>query len=176
MKTMIHRFQQPVALLTIAVLAATTATSEAGRSIHRSVNVHSNRNVNINSNRNVHVNANVHRHVDVDIDRHHHGFGVGLAAGMVTGAVIGAAIAAPPRGYSTVYVGSAPYAYYGGTYYQPSSSGYVVVAPPIGVIVPVLPPGASVAVVNGGTYYSFNGLYYQPVLVNGGTQYRTVQF
>ncbi len=180
MKTFLQRFRQPVACLTFLALASSTIPGMAGPRVHRSVNVNrnvnfnGNRNVNINSNRNININSN--RHIDVDIDRRRPGFSVGLAAGMVTGAVIGAAIASPPRGYSTVYVGSSPYAYYGGTYYQPSSSGYVVVAPPIGVIVPVLPPGASVTVVNGGTYYAFNGLYYQPVMVGGMTQYRTVQF
>lgn len=185
MKSIIHRFSQPVTLLTIAALTAATVPGVGrppprppSRSVNvrtnKNVNVHSNRNVNINTNRN--VNINTHRHVDVDIDRHRPGFGVGLAAGLVTGAVVGAAIATPPRGYSTVYVGSAPYAYYGGVYYQPAASGYVVVAPPIGVIVPVLPPGASIVSVNGSPYYLFNGLYYQPVIVNGGTQYRTVQF
>lgn len=180
MKTFLQRFRQPVACLTVLALASSTIPGMAGPRVHRSVNVNrnvnfnGNRNVNINTNRNININSN--RHIDVDIDRRRPGFGVGLAAGLVTGAVVGAAIAAPPRGYSTVYVGSVPYAYYGGVYYQPAPSGYVVIAPPIGVIVPILPPGASLVSVNGAPYYLFNGLHYQPVIVNGATQYRTVQF
>lgn len=176
MKTILEHFSQPIACLTLCALIASTVPGVAGLRVHRSVNVNRNvhRNVNIGGNRNVNINS--HRHVDIDIDRRRPGFGVGLVAGLVTGAVIGTAIASPPRGYSTVYRGSSPYAYYNGVYYQPAPSGYVVVAPPIGVIVPMLPPGASVAVVNGGAYYLFNGLYYQPVIVGGMTQYRTVQF
>ena len=72
------------------------------------------------------------------------------------------------------YYGNSPYAYYGGTYYQPGPSGYVVVAPPVGVVVPVLPPGCAPYVANSITYYGLNGLYYQPVMVGGVIQYRTV--
>ncbi len=73
-----------------------------------------------------------------------------------------------------MYYGSAPYAYYGGVYYQPTNNGYVVAEPPVGVIVPSLPPGSVARVVNGMNYFEFNGLYYQPVIVNGSTAYKTV--
>lgn len=172
MKTIIspcHRLTG--SLVIVALLMASVEFAFAGR--HLSVR----RNVNVRSNTHINRDVHVRRDIDIDIDRHHHsGFGVGLAAGVITGAAVGALVSSPPRGYTTVYVGSSPYAYYGGTYYQQGPSGYMVVAPPIGAIVPVLPPGATVAVVNGVTYYVFNGIYYQPVFVNGVTQFRTVRF
>ncbi len=70
--------------------------------------------------------------------------------------------------------GGVSYAYYGGAYYQPASTGYVVVEPPPGAIVPTLPPGSTAATVNGQTYFVYNGTYYRPVLVNGATGYQIV--
>ncbi|MCF6310811.1 MAG: DUF6515 family protein [Verrucomicrobiales bacterium] len=185
-------------LVTVAVLGFSLIVADArphGRSVSRSRSVsrgggHRSVSRSTTVNRSTHVNRNVHvnrsRHVDVDVNRHHgyhgrpvhHGARVaaGVAVGVAAGVVVGAAIATPPRGYSTVYVSGAPYAYYGGTYYQPVDEGYVIAEPPVGAIVPTLPPGATATTVNGAVYYLFNGLYYQPVLVNGVTSYKTVRF
>jgi len=150
------------------------SSSHHTSSVHRSTST----NRNVKRSTNVNRNVNVNRHIDVDVHNRYYGRGgaaaIGAAAGLVTGFAIGAAVASPPRGYTTVYYGSNPYAYYGGVYYQPADNGYVVAQPPIGVIVPSLPPGATVQLINGVSYFVFNGLYYQPVIVNGTTAYKTV--
>ena len=159
--------------LLVVMAPPNTGSRRYRRSVHRSVNVH--------HNVDVHRNVNVHRDVDIDIDRHwfRPGFGVGVAAGAVAGTAagiaIGAAVAAPTRGYLPVYYGGVNYAYYGGYYYQPAATGYVVVKPPLGAIVPTLPPGATATTVNGQTYFVYNDTYYKPVLVNGATGYQVVQ-
>ena len=84
-------------------------------------------------------------------------------------------LAAPPGGYIPVYYRGVNYAYYGGYYYQPASTGYVVVEPPLGAIVPTLPPGSTATTVNGQTYFVYTNTYYKPVLVNGATGYQVVR-
>lgn len=168
-----------IALLTaVATSASLMAGPLGGRSINRNIN--SNRSINSNRNVNVNRSLNVNRHVDVDVNnRYYHrggGFVAAAVAGTIAGIAIGAAVTAPPRGYRTIYYGGAPYAYYGGVFYQPAPSGYIVVTPPVGATVPMLPPGAVVALVNGISYYSFEGYYYQPVIMSGVTQYRVVRF
>lgn len=165
------RFGSPL-MVSGALLALAPALLEAGgyrRSVHRSVNVH--RNVD------VHRNVNVHRDVDIDVNRGwvRPAFGAGVVAGTVAGIAIGAAVTAPPRGYVPVYYGGVNYAYYGGYYYQPASTGYVVVEPPVGAILPTLPPGSTATTVNGQTYFIYNNTYYKPVLVNGATGYQVVR-
>ena len=119
------------------------------RSVHRSVNVHSHKSVRVNS----------YRHVDVDV--HHHGYGgVGFGVGMFTGLVIGTAIASPPPVHTTVIVSGSSYMYADGVYYQPASSGYVVVGAPVGAIVATVPPGSVQVVMVATTYYYLNGAYY----------------
>jgi len=59
-----------------------------------------------------------------------------------------------PFGYIPIYAGGTTYYYYDGVYYEPTLSGYVVVAPPLGAIVPVLPPGTE-AIVTGDTVYYY---------------------
>ena len=178
--TLGHRSTAAIALLTAMVTTSSLMAGPfGGRSINRNVNINSNRSFNSNRNINVNRNLNVNRHVDVNVNnRYYHrpgGFVAGAVAGTIAGIAIGAAVTAPPRGYRTVYYGGSPYAYYGGVFYQPAPSGYVVIAPPVGAVVPMLPPGAVVTNVNGVTYYSYDGYYYQPVLVSGATQYRIVQ-
>lgn len=129
------------------------------RSVHRSVNVHAHRNVHVNT----------RRHVDVDV--HHRGYGgAGFGVGMVTGLVIGAAIATPPPSYTTVVVSGSSYMYDNGVYYQPASSGYVVVGAPVGATVATIPPGAISVVLGATTYYYLNGAYY----VQQGTAFQVV--
>lgn len=126
------RIVPAVAFLVIFSLCGNATARHFGHgSVHRSVNVHANRNVHVNT----------YRHVDVDV--HHHGYGyggVGFGVGMFTGLVIGTAIAAPPPAYTTVVVSGSNYLYADGVYYQPASSGYVVVGAPIGATVAAVPP------------------------------------
>lgn len=177
MNTKSMAFGKVLAFAALASLYIPQVSEARGRSVHRNVNV--NRNVSRSGyNRNVNVNRNTNVNVDVH-NRYYNrgGFGAGLAVGAVTGVAVGAAIAtAPPYGYRTVYARNTPYAYYGGVYYQPAATGYVVVAPPVGVIVPTLPPGSTAVVVNGVSCFQFEGSYYQPVLCNGVAQYQVIAF
>lgn len=172
---LIHRSITATALVVLSAFLSSDTAHAWGRgrvSVSRSFNVHGNFNRNVN----IHRDVDINRHVDIDVDHHYHGgrFAAGMAVGTITGLAIGAAVAAPPRGYVPVYVGANPYYYYGGVYYQPASTGYVVVAPPVGVIVPNLPPGSTSMVVNGVTHFVFNGTHYLPVMVNGVTEYQVV--
>ncbi|WP_009961361.1 DUF6515 family protein [Verrucomicrobium spinosum] len=192
-----YRGSAVATLVTALVIPHALDAGPRGGSVHRSVNrsthVHasggynrSHVDVNRNVHRDTHVNVDrrhqdidIHRdvHRDVDIDVHNRYYGrSGFVAGAVTGLAVGAAIATLPRGYRTVYVGSVPYAYSGGVYYQSAASGYVVVDPPVGAIIPELPAGAVVTVRSGVNYYVVNQVYYQPVIVSGVTQYRVVRF
>jgi hypothetical protein len=92
------------------------------------------------------------RHWDIDEDRHHSYFWFGFHPGMVIGTL--------PLGYSQVYVGGNPYYYDQGVYYQPGSSGYVVVNPPVGALVAQLPPGAEAIQVGPTVYYYVAGAFY----------------
>lgn len=65
-----------------------------------------------------------------------------------------------PPGYFEFYAGGAPYYYSDGIYYEPQSSGYVVVAPPVGAVVPALPPGVETIVAGPTIYYYANGTFY----------------
>ncbi len=60
-------------------------------------------------------------------------------------------------------VGGALYYHNAGAYYRNTSSGYIVVRPPVGAVISVLPSGYQAAVVNGVVYYSYGGSYYQQV-------------
>jgi len=79
------------------------------------------------------------------------------------------------RGCTTAYANGVAYQNCGGTYYQPSGSGYVVVAPPpsvpVGTTVAVLPAGATTTTLGGVRYYVANGVYYRPYLSEGRTVY-----
>lgn len=73
---------------------------------------------------------------------------------------LGAVLGAVPAGYVPLYVGGNPYDYYQGVYYQPSSSGYIVVTPPLGAVVPQPPPGAEAIPVGPTVYYYAAGAFY----------------
>lgn len=59
---------------------------------------------------------------------------------------IGAVVPALPPGYTTVFIDSRPYYYYGYTYYASGPGGYVVAAPPAVPVAPVTVPPAAVPV------------------------------
>lgn len=92
------------------------------------------------------------RHWDLDEERRHAYFWSGYSAGMP--------VVTLPSGYLSIRVGSVPYDYYDGVFYQPGQTGYVVVAPPPGALVPTLPPGAETMVVGPYTYYYAGGAFY----------------
>lgn len=52
------------------------------------------------------------------------------------------------------------YYYYGGIWYRPSGTRFIVVAPPVGVVVPVLPPFYTTIWFNSVPYYYANDVYY----------------
>ncbi len=92
------------------------------------------------------------RHVDIDAELHHGFFWHDFHPGMILNTL--------PPGYVQVYVGSNPYYYDQGVYYQTTPSGYAVVTPPPGAIVPVLPPGAEAIPVGPAVYYYAAGAFY----------------
>ena len=92
----------------------------------------------------------VHRDVEVDVDhsRFWHGF------------VPGRRVNALRAGCAQVFVGSVPYYYDDGIYYQQANNGYQEVYPPIGVNVPALPDGAVETDTGNLTYYYVGGAFY----------------
>jgi hypothetical protein len=96
--------------------------------------------------------VDIHQHVDVNVDR-----GRRFRRDFFVGGVVGAL----PFGYETVYADGVPYYYSGGNYYQPDSSGYAMVAPPLGAAVGALPADAIPVAYNGQTYYYADGVFYQ---------------
>jgi hypothetical protein len=64
------------------------------------------------------------------------------------------------------------YYYYGGVWYSPGPSGYVVIGAPVGVFVPVLPPYYTTVWVGGAPYYYANDTYY--VWRESDSQYEVV--
>ncbi len=94
------------------------------------------------------------RHLDIDEDRRHAFFWDRYHPGMILNVL--------PPDYAPVYVGSTPYYYDQGVFYQSTPSGYAVVTPPIGALVPALPPGAEAIPVGSIIYYYAGGAFYLP--------------
>jgi len=69
-------------------------------------------------------------------------------------------VGAVPRGYYPVNHGGVRYRYYGGAWYRPYGSRFVVSAPPFGLIVPFLPLYYTTLWVGGAPYYYANDVYY----------------
>jgi len=65
-----------------------------------------------------------------------------------------------PRSYIRIVIGSLPYFYFGGVFYQHYHDGYIVVGGPIGARVSVLPLGFIVFGLGNFTYYYINDTYY----------------
>lgn len=65
-----------------------------------------------------------------------------------------------PSGFLTLGFGGRHFFFQSGVWYQPVSTGYVVVRPPVGIAVPLLPPGYSTVWVSGVPYYYANETYY----------------
>lgn len=72
--------------------------------------------------------------------------------GYVVGALPGGFLSVPWRGSS--------FYFYGGSWYRPYGTRFMVVAPPIGIGVPMLPPGYTTVWMNGVPYYYADGTYY----------------
>ncbi len=96
--------------------------------------------------------AHDRRRWDIDEDRHHGEFWYGFHPGMILNTL--------PSGYAQIYVGSNPYFYDQGVYYQSTPSGYTVVTPPLGAVVPALPPGAEAVPAGPTIYYYAAGAFY----------------
>jgi len=93
------------------------------------------------------------RRLDIDDDRHRAFFWHDYHPGMIIGTL--------PLGYAQITVGTTPYYYYDGIYYNHSPSGYVVEAPPLGAVVAEPPPGADVIEAGGNVYYYAGGAFYE---------------
>jgi len=72
----------------------------------------------------------------------------------------GTVVSVLPFGYVPTYVANQPFYYYGGSYYEPSGSEYVVVPPPVGATVPEVPPGAETVWTAGQVFYYIDGAFY----------------
>src|SRR6185295_11440581 len=78
------------------------------------------------------AHVTVRRNVTVNVHRR---------GGFWRGVAVGAAVASLPRGHVAVVVGGQRLFYYGGVYYRPAGSTYVVIAPPVGAVVAAVPEG-----------------------------------
>jgi hypothetical protein len=65
-----------------------------------------------------------------------------------------------PRGYHAVPYHGRHYYYYGGVWYRPHGTRFVVINPPVGLVVSVLPPFYTTIWVAGVPYYYADGVYY----------------
>ena len=65
-----------------------------------------------------------------------------------------------PRGHHAVVYGHSRYYFYGGAWYRPYGSSFVVIAPPFGLVIPFLPPYYTTILVGGMPYYYANDVYY----------------
>lgn len=65
----------------------------------------------------------------------------------------------PPRHYVVPYHDDRYY-FYGGIWYRPYGSRFIVVSPPIGIVVPILPAFYTTIWVGGIPYYYANDVYY----------------
>lgn len=74
--------------------------------------------------------------------------------------VIGYNVEYLPSGFLTLGFGGRRFFFQSGVWYQPVSTGFVVVRPPQGIAVPLLPPGYSTVWVSGVPYYYANETYY----------------
>lgn len=75
----------------------------------------------------------------------------------------GHAVSRLPAGHRTVWVGGVRYFYYGGVFYRPAPTGFVVVAAPIGAVVVSVPPGYTSVWIGGVQYFLYNDVYYRKV-------------
>lgn len=66
-----------------------------------------------------------------------------------------------PRGYRRAWHNHSPYYYYGGVFYRPGLSGFVVVNPPVGMVVLSLPIGYRRVWVDDGWYYVYGDVFYR---------------
>jgi len=65
-----------------------------------------------------------------------------------------------PKGRRPIHYKNRSYFYFGGSWYLPSHSHYVVVRPPIGIVVPILPAFYTTIWFGGIPYYYANDVYY----------------
>ena len=101
--------------------------------------------------------------------------GAAAEAVAASDATVGTAVASLPRGYETVYLSTARYYFFEGTYYQAADSGYQVVAPPLGAEVQQLPNTAEMVKVDKQQYFIYNDTYYQALFAGSGIVYKVVE-
>jgi hypothetical protein len=94
------------------------------------------------------------RHEGYRYDRDDYRFGPRLGVNV---------LASLPFGAVMLSFGNHRYHYYGGNYYSPYGSGYMMVPPPPGIIVPSLPPYCSPVIIGSRTYYNYDNVYYSPL-------------
>lgn len=72
----------------------------------------------------------------------------------------GHVVHAPPAGYRMVRYHSVPYRYYGGTWYRPYGTRFIVAPPPVGLVVSFLPNFYTTVWFGSVPYYYANSVYY----------------
>jgi len=75
---------------------------------------------------------------------------------------IGTAVDILPHGFVSVTVGTTPYYYHRGTFYQRHRHGYVVVPAPIGAVIMLPPPGYVTVMVERDPFAYYGGVFYRP--------------
>lgn len=73
---------------------------------------------------------------------------------------LGAYVATRPRYSTSVVVSGAPYYYWGGVYYKPSGTRYIIVQPPPGAVVYSVPQTTTIVYAGTTPYYYYGGTYY----------------
>jgi hypothetical protein len=68
-----------------------------------------------------------------------------------------------PRGYKRIWYRREPYYFFGGVFYRPTLSGFVVVKAPVGAIVISLPVGYQRLWYDDTVYYIYDGTFYRQI-------------
>ncbi len=96
-----------------------------------------------------------------------------LLASPLSAGAQGMVLPLPPH-CSMVYSQGAAYSDCSGTFYQPASNGYMVVAPPAGAMLSTKPAGATWKIVGSTGYWFADGVYYRPYYSGGQVVYQIV--
>ena len=65
-----------------------------------------------------------------------------------------------PRGHRVVLYDGGRYFFFGGIWYRPYGSHFLIIAPPVGIVIPALPPYYETVRLAGVPYYYANEVYY----------------
>lgn len=150
-----------VAMLAIALLTAPTGSAFArggDRGGDRSSDQREDRGGNLSSTRTVERSG---RTVERSADRSVRG-GERVVVDRYRGSY-GRVVRSLPERHRQIYVGSRPYYYYGGRFYDRHRDGFVYVRAPLGAVIATLPLGYLSFTIGGIGYYMADDVYYRRV-------------